>query len=185
MDPAILSRIYLNFGFVQTSFVPSDKLQPLKRVPLLKDFRVDLTQEMRYEISLKGNEIYDDEKDFSDKKLAFTFIDNDDEKIYSTNRDYTKIICDPGEPNTNDVECPPYKVISLRSSGKTLTIVRKYPKVLGTMGEIGGTAELIVIIIGFFYMFYNSYFQHLFKRKRVLNHDFEEYQKVYKTKSKK
>jgi hypothetical protein len=183
MNPTTLSRVYLNFGFVQTSFIPSSKESPLKRVPLLKDFRVDLTQEMKYEISLKGNQIHDDEKDFSDKELAFSFIDNDDEKIYSVARDFTKVYCAPADVNT--ANCPPYNVISFRSSGKTLTIVRKYPKFLGTMGEIGGTAELIVIIVGFFYMFYNSYFQHLFKRKRVLNHNFDEYQKVYKTQTKK
>lgn len=182
LDPSILGRIFLNFGFVQTSFIPSDKSNPLKRVPLLKDFRLDLTQEMKYEISLKGNEIYDDEKDFGDKELSFSFIDNDDEKIYSIYRDYTKIYCSAANINTAD--CQPYTTIKFRSSGKTLTIVRKYPKFLGTLGEIGGTAELIVIIVGFFYMFYNSYFQSLFKRKRVLNHDFEEYQKVYKTKTK-
>jgi hypothetical protein len=182
-DPSVLGRVFLNFGFVQTSFIPSEKESPIQKVPLLKDFRVDITQEIKYEISLKGNEIFDDEKEFGDKTLKFSFIDNDDEKIYSVARDYTIIYCAPADVNT--VNCPPYKVLTLRSSGKTLRIVRKYPKFLGTMGEIGGTAELIVIIVGFFYMFYNSYFQQLFKRKRVLNHDFQEYQKVYKTQTKK
>jgi hypothetical protein len=128
---------------------------------------------MKYEISLKGNEIFDDNKDFSSMEQSFNFIDNDDEKIYSVYRDYTKLICTPAEVDSST--CPPYTVINMRSSGKTLTIVRKYPKFLETLGEIGGTADLIVIVVGFVYLFYNSYYLHLFKRKRVLNHDFDEY----------
>jgi hypothetical protein len=132
---------------------------------------------MKYEISIKETQILDDDREFEDQALNFRFIDSDDEKIYSIARNAAKLDCTPAEVASST--CPAYQVINLRSSGKTIKLIRTYPKYLEMMGEIGGTAELIIILATFAYMFYNVYWMNRLKKNIVLKYDMEEYKKMY------
>jgi hypothetical protein len=55
-------------------------------------------------------------------------------------------------------KCDPYLAMTLSTTKKFTTILRKYPTVLETVGEVGGTCEIIVIACGAIYMFF--YFLH-------------------------
>lgn len=173
----------LNFGFIDTSFTPSNKKTPLKTVPNMKDFRISISQETRWEITLKGNEVFDDNYDLFDQKKSFEFIDRDEEMMYGINRVVPLTHCTIEQIST--WMCPPYSTLTIKSSGKSLKIVRKYPKILGTLGEIGGTGEIFIIIFGVFYFFYNDYNMKRFVEKRILGQNYKDLQKVYDIKNEK
>ena len=175
--PMELVRTHVNIASVQTSFQPSKKENPLERVPSLKDFTIGINQETINEINLKGNKIYDDEFDLAERKLRFEYIDHAEETVYTASRLIPKTHCTMAQ--IVDFTCLPYITLALRSSGKTVTIVRKYPKILETLGEIGGTGDLIVLFFGFLYAFWNSYSMQEFKKKRVLTTNYDAVKKVY------
>lgn len=180
-DASTLTRVNLNFGFVQTSFVPSKKGDPLKQVPVVKDFRIGVTQETKWTITLMGNEIYDDDQDFYERRKTFSFFSTDEEMMYAINRPGAQTHCTMEQITNN--ECLPYTALTIKSSGKTGMIVRSYAKALGTLGEIGGTAQLIVVFFGFIYLFYNAYFMRAFKRKTVLSSDLDDYKMLFEARS--
>lgn len=175
-----LTNSNMNFAFLQTSFSPEKKENPLDYVPIVKDFRIAVSQQTRWDVTLKLTEIHDDNYDLSDTKKTFSFIEKDEEMMYGITR--------PGSPTHCTFEqmtafiCPAYSTLTIKSSGKLTRIVRTYPKLLGTLGEIGGTADIFVIVIGFLYAFYNSYFLQKFKEQRVLNHNVKELEKMYNEK---
>lgn len=172
-----LSVSNMNFAFTQTSFTPSLQENPIQIVPTVKDFRIGVTQETRWEITLKATEIYDDFYDFYQMERSLYFIDKDEEMMYGILRPVAYTHC-PLELITQFL-CPPYSTLTIKSSGRTAKIVRKYKKALATLGEIGGASQSVFFGFGFFYILYNAYHMKQFKRKRVLNHDFDELKKIY------
>lgn len=177
MPEAVLTWSNVGFGMVQNSFLPEDKENPLRRVPLTTDFRIGVEQQMRWDMTLKETQIIDDIYDFSEREVTHSFIDSDYESTYGIKRAIPATHCTMQE--ILGLTCAAYMTLTLSSSGKTVSIVRTYPKILGTMGEIGGTTEIIFFLVGILYCWYNEHYQHKLKRKRVLNHGFDEYKQVY------
>jgi hypothetical protein len=54
------------------------------------------------------------------------------------------------------------------SSGNKRIITRTYPKVVSTLGEIGGNREIILVLGLILYRLYNSIKYDKFKKKEVL-----------------
>lgn len=167
----------VNFGFTETSFKPDSKDSPLSIVPTVQDFRISVTQETRWEIKLKNTDVYDDEYDFFKRKQRFSFLQKDEESMYGIIRPAPLVHCTFEQ--ILGLLCPPYSTLTIKSSGKTTSIVREYEKVLATLGEIGGAIEIVIFIIAFFYVFYNAYHMKKFKKKRVLNHNFDQLKAIY------
>ena len=157
-----LAYTNINLAMVQTSFSPENKKKPLKRVPFLKSFKIGIKQTINHEISLKGNEIIDDEFSFFPRKKRFEFIDKDEESMYAVDRPLPATHCTPEQ--IQRYQCLPYSVLGFTSSGKTQTIIRNYPKFVETLGEIGGTAELVVTLSFVLYCWYNSHHKNRFNR---------------------
>lgn len=170
---AVISSSTIGFMMAETSFLPENKKSPLKKVPLTKKFQIGSEQEMRWEMSLKETQIIDDDGEFTERRMTHSFIDPDDEKIFGIKRALPATHCNMSL--ILSLTCPAYISLTIRSSGKTVSIVRVYPKILDLMGEVGGTSEIIFFIIGLFYYGYNWYFKKKLIRKSFLEYDCDEY----------
>ena len=146
--PEELGRTYIGIVMIGTSFVPERKSNPLVRIPFVEEFKIGLDQETIYSLNFKGNKIFDDDSSVMAPKLNSEFTEKDEVTIYAATRAYKDTKCSM-EMYAKRV-CVPYLTLQLKSSGKTVIITRSYPKLLETLGEIGGTGELCVIIFGFF-----------------------------------
>ena len=108
---------------------------------------------------MREYEVWDDTRDFFDLKLrtktAGYFFDYKDNR----QRDSNQLHCDASLlDNPLQRSCIPFMKMTLDSSGEKQITVRTYPKFFGTLGEIGGTAELIFLFVGLFYFKYNEYY---------------------------
>lgn len=57
----------------------------------------------------------------------------------------------------SDGSCIAYYELNLYSSGKKQIVTRKYPKIISTLGEIGGNRELIFLAIFLLYKYIRDY----------------------------
>jgi hypothetical protein len=116
-------------------------------------------------IYFKKNQIIDDDRDFRAPQRTHDFIDI--EKILNAEamRDGT-FVCTKAE--IDDFSCSPYVQVDLRSGTAVSTIQRSYEKLFATISELGGFGDLIYIVLGFFYAFYNEYFYNKWLKNEVL-----------------
>ena len=117
---------------------------------------------------MRDYEVWDDTQDFFDKKLRTKsggyFIDYKDDQ----RRTEKQLHCDAGVIDVPfQLDCPPFVSIMLDSSGEKQVTVRTYPKFFGTLGEIGGTAEILFVFVGLFYFKYNDYYLRKYIKSEV------------------
>ena len=117
---------------------------------------------------IRDNEVWDDTHDFFDKRLRAKTADYFVEYRDSRTRDVNKLHCDASILDVPlQTTCQPYLTISVASSGEKKVIVRSYPKFFNTLGEIGGTAEILIIFSCFIYFKYNSFYLSKYIKKEV------------------
>lgn len=123
----------------------SEKLQ----FKIMSDSSVTLVQ------YFKKVEIFDETKDFSrgELKKEFYSLGNSISTMGMRNPTTT---C-PHDSLSYEL-CHPYILVSLKGGSDVEKIKRIYPKFLSMASELGGFGDLIFIILGFFYFFYNNFY---------------------------
>ena len=166
-------------GIVKKGFDASNLTNPVSVFPEfdgIQDFDMKIHKRSYYK--LKKNEIWDQRMDFFDPKLRLEYadyaLDYSDYKI----RDETQKHCDYSlllDPDQD--ECVPYFSYVFNGSSEKMIITRKYPMFFGSLGEIGGTAEIISLVLMMLYGWYNQYFLGEYVRGEVFD---EETKKEFK-----
>ena len=108
---------------------------------------------------VRDHEVWDDTRDFFDKRLrsksAGYFFDYRDTR----RRDPNQLHCEANILNDPwQASCRPFLTLTLESSGEKQVIVRTYPKFFMILGEIEGTAEILVLFVVLIYYKYNNYY---------------------------
>ena len=108
---------------------------------------------------IKDNEVWDDSYDFFDKKLKRRSADFFMEDRDFRTRNSSQLHCDA---STLDMPyqtgCQPYLTIRLASSAEKYVVVRTYSKFFMTLGEIGGTGEIVILFSALIYSGYSWFF---------------------------
>ena len=117
---------------------------------------------------VRDNEVWDDTRDFFEKRLraksADYFVDYRD----SRTRDISKLHCDANILNVPlQTDCQPYISFVFSSGGEKRIIVRTYSKFFNTLGEIGGTAEIFFIFAFLVYFRYNIFYRQKYIRREA------------------
>ena len=120
---------------------------------------------------MKNTEVWDDTWDFFfDARLRANssdyFLDYRDSRI----RDHNQLHCNASILNMPyQTQCEPYFTFNLASSGEKRIIIRTYNKFFMSLGEVGGTAEIMTIFALLIYYKYNSFFLERFVHKKFFN----------------
>ena len=101
---------------------------------------------MRINSGLNKTEIYDDDSTFRDKHLVKEYFDIDESRVMSMSRSGSHT-CTP----VDLVNCVDYVTFGFAASNKKILTIRKYPKIIEFLGEVGGTSELIYIALAVLY----------------------------------
>ena len=144
--------------------------EPLTSIPEMDGFQqLDPTFQKEIFYKMRDYEVWDDRKDFFDKRLRVKSAGYLFETKDSGSRNPAQIHCDAtGLDNPLQRACTPYLTMIVSSSGEKEVIVRTYSKFFATLGEIGGTAELLFLFIGLIYFQYNAYYLKKYIKSEVL-----------------
>ena len=118
---------------------------------------------------VRDYEVWDDTRDFFDKKLRVKSAGYIFDRKDSGSRNPGQLHCNAAilnNPKQNS--CTPFMTMVVSSGGEKEVTVRTYPKFFGTLGEIGGTAELLFLFIGLIYFQYNAYYLKKYIKSEVL-----------------
>ena len=120
---------------------------------------------------VRDNEVWDDTRDFFDRTLKAKssdyFLNYRDSRL----RNHSQVHCDAEVLDQPlQTQCEPYFSFDLGSSGEKKIIVRTYTKFFMSLGEVGGTAEILTLFALIIYYKYNWFFLQRF----VHNEIFEE-----------
>lgn len=133
-----------------------DKDNPTKRLYSTENIIFGLNPSMSSigTVRFKTYEVLDEDRDFFQPGLTKSFHSLGEIKTYSQLRQKV-MYC--SEEDIQSLTCTPYSDIRIRSGSEVVTVLRVYPKLFSTISEMGGFGDLIFIIIGFFYSFYNTF----------------------------
>ena len=133
----------------------------LNWIPLSSDVvPIDPGSHQHFNSKFKKFSIYDKTSMFREALHRKDYFRIDENYIYSFSRNRNKVHC-PSSTIGNRALCQPYVEIKFTSSDKQETITRLYPSILRALSEIGGFTELIMMLIGFLYGMYNSWFDEM------------------------
>ena len=164
--PQELSGVTIGMPFVSKSLHFQSKKDPIRtNLDTDTDMLVSVASRSYQIIFMKQNVVVDDDRDFYDPEPNYRFLDI--EKVLSTSGIRAPVsICTPVQLLQN--QCSPYIEIELKAGGKISTVHRKYEKLFATVSEIGGFGDLIFIVFGFVYMFYNQFFYNRWIRQQMI-----------------
>ena len=155
-------------------FDPSNKKNPLKTVLQLdKEYSIGSNHTRFYSYNSKRVRVYDDSWDFFEAnfKLEYSYFELDyiDSSEHSQPRDYC-----PGGTLADFVSevCPTYMLLFFVATGDLTKVTRTYPKILDAAGQIGGVAEVFMVIGGLIYSGYNSRLLLRFLKMRLFGNNF-------------
>ena len=115
-------------------------------------------------------EVWDDKRDFFENSLRSRTADYFLNYRDSRTRDSSQTHCDASVLNIPyQKDCQPYFTINMESSGEKKVIVRTYPKFFMTLGEIWGTAEILILIGMVAYSKYNAHFLKKFLIEKIFD----------------
>lgn len=172
-----VNKLSWKIAFLRTSFNPSIKTNPLTKEIVFEDIQVNVNKEIEYKVSLQGNELYDDDTDFGDQKLVAEYL-SETENLATSGYRPAMTTCTMAD--VISYTCLAYVHVQYQSSARTFVIIRRYSKFFETMGEIGGTIEIIFVTFGFLYYFYNSHVMEKEERKGLLVYSKDNYYKLFK-----
>ena len=116
----------------------------------------------------KENEIYDDDSDFLDEKLSFSYIDVDRVNKVSGSRLSGSYYCTKGQIESG--ACEAYTDVVMRPSFEKTVIKRRYKKFFSSVSEIGGFADLIIYGVWALYWVYNYWAYQRWVRGQLVDH---------------
>ena len=152
----------------------SNKKNPLKTVLQLdKEYSIDATRLKVMNYNSKRVRVYDDSWDFFEPvfKLEYSYFELD----YMDSSEYPKAFgyCQGGELNDFiNGRCPTYILLLFIATGDLTKITRSYPKVLDSVGQIGGVAEIFMVVGALIYASYNTKRLSRYLRVKLFGKDF-------------
>ena len=166
---AELSKATLIVPQITKSMDPTKKEEPLS-------ININIDHELLFNrlsrsietIFLKENLIKSEKNRFFSEP-DFRFVDK--EKIISSlgSRD-NSISC--SLQSLIQGTCVPYASLEIRSGGRVSRITRTYTSVVTTISELGGFGDIVYIVLGFFYMFYNKHHYDVWIKNQLFDEDF-------------
>ena len=149
----------LNFSNLETPALPV----PIPISPIL----IDPGSFMQLDYAMKQNKIIDSYGFLRSDKQRMSFVDVSKEARVSNGRNGLITKCAAGEESME--ACPPYLKVEIHASGTTLLMERSYRSITDTFGDIGGLKEILLLVISFFYGFYNQFFLKKFVADKVFD----------------
>ena len=158
-------------GVINKGFNPSNLKQPVNIVTEFDGIQnLDLGLHKRNIYKVRENEIWDQRRDFFESTLRMRYADYALDFIDHSLRDKNQKHCDFSlfiQPEQE--ECVPFVSYSFRASSEKRIIIRTYPMFFSSLGEIGGTAEIISLLFTLLYSWYNNYFLSKYVKHEVLD----------------
>ena len=155
-----LDKITVKHNIPEVAVDVSNMNNPITQIFNLKGtFSIDTFLRSQKFFSIKQNSIEDDRYDFVASSVKFQFFDMEDERIDKKYLNGGSLSCTRQTLFTETVEgttCFYLLLFTFESSPKTLTYIRKYPKLMKASGEFGGIAEIMMLLFVLGYSFYNQ-----------------------------
>lgn len=150
-----INRLETKYTTLDKAIDPSNKKNPLSYFPNFDgSLSFSTLQSKVVTQKLKLNEIYDDDQDFFEERLILKYADVDSLEIDTTLRNSTQNHCDISSLFST---CTPYFTFVYFSTGKTVITKRTYVKFFESLAELGGNAEIIMILALLIYVKYNEW----------------------------
>ena len=156
--PADLKGLTISHVISKKAFDATNYTEPVTFLPQFDgQYGLDIKNRKDVNYMLRRNKIFDSKFDFFDASLKAEY---DDYYLFGTDfreRDASHVYC--SKSNVEDLQswgCEPYMVISYQATGEVKKITRTYPKLFGTLGEVGGAAEILLIVSTLIYAWYNE-----------------------------
>lgn len=160
----------IQLGIIRRGFNPGDFDNPAQTIPSYdRGVYVNPGQTKHYHLYMQTNEIWDDYKEFQDETLKKRYYSISSERMDVNSRDTSVMHCTTAE--IKSLTCSPMLVVRIWSSGKKSKIIRRYNKIVQTMGEMGGNAEILFILGSVVYLWYNKFSIEKHFNKTLLNID--------------
>jgi hypothetical protein len=80
--------------------------------------------------------------------------------------------CDPTSPG-GPTFCEPYLILKFESGEKKTIYTRQFPKILATLGTLGGFAQLMTVIFTFLYFYQTFYTPQKEMKKEILGQGYK------------
>ena len=147
------------------------------KTPLITDLEIDGLHQLDPKLSklmyykMKNTEVWDDTWDFFfDARLRANSSDYVLNYRDSLVRDHSQLHCDASILDIPyQTQCEPYFTFNLASSGEKRIIMRTYNKFFMSLGEVGGTAEIMTIFALLVYFKYNWFFLQKYVDKQIFS----------------
>ena len=174
-----IARTNLYFTTLIKAFDPNNHTHPVTTLPEF-DGILRLNPQSRKIMSnmVKFNEIWDDHLDFFDADLRLRYADYQLRLKDEAMRDPDQIHCTKEMIERNDFSCLPYVHFSFQSSGETTIIRRTYIKFFSSLGEVGGTAEILILLSVLLYSWYNRFFMNKFLKRELFGKEQRDQEKL-------
>ena len=154
-----ISRSRMYFTNIRKLIDPDNFTEPVSIIPEFDGvIQIDPRSSKHLYHKVKYNEIWDDNLDFFDAKLRTKYADYWLNFKDNSIRNPSQFYCTAEMIERRDHSCQPYIVYSWQSTGQTQVIKRTYSKFFGSLGEVGGTAEMLILFAMLIYTGYNGYF---------------------------
>ena len=151
------SQIY--YTNIRKGFDPDNFTNPVSTLPEFDGIlNLDPRSTKTLYFKVKYNEIWDDNLDFFDATLRTKYADYFLHEKDTSMLNASQIYCSPEMIRGRIGPCRPYAIYSWQSSGETQVIKRTYSKFFGSLGEVGGTSEMLTLFALLLYTGYNNFF---------------------------
>ena len=161
-------RARVHYTTNKKAFDPNNYTNPVTMTPEFNGIlKLDPRSTKIMSNVVKLNEIWDDRVDFLDANLRLRYADYHLNSKDQAMRDPQQVYCSMEMIEKHNFDCLPYIHFSFQSSGETTVIRRTYSKFFSSLGEVGGTAETLMLLSLLIYSWYNSYFVDKFLKKEL------------------
>ena len=173
---AELTQFTLYYSNIHKTLDVTNKANPLNNMPEFDGMlKMSFGQEKMKLSKLKYGEIRDDSWDFLDDSLNTRYVYYDTEILDTGERDRSVRTCDLEDVRAKMWgRCPPLLTMRFVGTGVTKVTTRSYPKFFTSLGEIGGTAEILMLIFMVLYLGYNNYYLKKYVKERMIGGGREE-----------
>ena len=131
---------------------------------------LDLKLHKKSFYKVRQNEIWDQRMDFFDPVLRLEYADYFLDYTDYESRDENQKHCSFDVLSVPDqTKCLPYLSYVFKATGEKRIITRKYPMFFSSLGEIGGTAEIVSLVFILLYSWYNHYFLGKYVKNQVFD----------------
>ena len=168
--PEQVSRSRMYYTNVRKLVDPDNFTSPVSIIPEFDGIiQIDPRSTKYLYHSVKYNEIWDDNMDFFDAKLRTKYADYTLNFKDNSIRNPSQFYCTKEmiENQNKNLSCQPYIEFSWQSTGQTQVIKRTYSKFFESLGEVGGTSEILTLFVVLLYTGYNSYFVDRYMKREL------------------